>query len=87
MSTRSVKYNTQYKCNYNSSEIFKNVNIENIETAEEYDMREILYRQDLLYIFSSIGKILKRKAYIVKPSTSFKFQLSFYVKKKSIRPN
>ena len=47
----NIHYNTRYKCNYNSSDIFKNIKIENIETEEENDMREILYRQDLLYIF------------------------------------
>lgn len=46
-----LKYNTQYKCNYNSPDIFKNLNVENIETEEEYNIREMLYRQDLLYIF------------------------------------
>lgn len=51
METQKLAYKTNYKCNYNSAEIFKNVNIENIETSEEYDMRDILYRQDLLYIF------------------------------------
>jgi hypothetical protein len=46
-----LSYNTQYKCNYNSPDIFKNVIIENIEMDEEYNMREMLYRQDLLYVF------------------------------------
>lgn len=51
MEKQDFPYKTQYKCNYNSPDIFKNINIENIETDEEYNMREMLYRQDLLYVF------------------------------------
>lgn len=49
--TTELSYNVRYKCNYNSPDIFNNVNIENIEMDEECNMREILYKQDLLYVF------------------------------------